>query len=68
MTTVAETNRTGVHMDGDTVTTYQKEDAVGIALRVPGRDVVLVRRSTRPGVLEGDRGWENSMETGASRA
>lgn len=55
-------------MDGNTVTTYQKEDAVGIALSVPGRDVVLVRRSTRPGVLERDRGWENSTETGASRA
>lgn len=46
--------------------TYQKEDAVGIALSVSGREVVLVSRSTRPGVPEGDRGWENSMETGAS--
>lgn len=68
MTTVGETNRTGVLMDGNTVTTYQKEDAVGIALSVPGRDGVLVRRSTRPRALEGDRGWESSMKTGASRA
>lgn len=27
---------------GNTVTTYQKEDAVGIALSVSGREVVLV--------------------------
>lgn len=53
---------------GNTVTTCQKEDAVGIALSVSGREVTLVSRSTRPGVPEGDRGWENSVETGASRA